>query len=329
MFRIQVLSLILFSKSHNVKSASFCGDGSTYNTCSITKPYYCYKGFLVNNASACGCPVNMTKQGNLCISIYQDNPRIEKFNYSIDGKTYSLKLQLYGGISDYLSNISEFITYADGEQAQRSDFTLKRINNKEEYPFLQSLVKIIQNLAPNSTVDQARIAISLVQNIPWGASDRKINFYGSVIDYSRYPYQVLYDNEGLCGEKSELLAFILRDLGYGVALFYYPHENHETVGIKCPVENSLNGTGYCFVETSGPAILSDSKLIYSNGVVLSSNPQLIVLSSGMALPSGLSEYKDAKTYTMLQNRVWLDPVSSLTLKNLEEKYGLVKSYNLT
>jgi len=324
-----VLYLVLFSNGHNVKPAPHCGDGTPNNTCSLVKPYYCFNGFLADNASVCGCPSDLIKQGNLCTSIYQKESKAGVFNYTLDGKKHSLKLELYGGMSNYLSGLSGYITYSAGEQAQRSDFTLKRINNQEEYPLLESLVKTIQNLAPNSTLDQARIAISLVQNIPWGPSDKKLNFYGTIVDYSRYPYQVLYDNKGLCGEKSELLAFILRDIGYSVALFYYPNENHETVGIKCPLRYSLNGTGYCFVETSGPAIISDSNLVYSNGVTLSSNPQLIILSKGMALSDNLPEYKDAKTFTSLQNRVWLDPVSSLILKNLERKYGLRGSYNLT
>jgi len=37
---------------------------------------------------------------------------------------------------------------------------------------------------------------------------------------------VLYEDKGVCGEKSLLLAYLLRELGYGVVLFEFKPENH-------------------------------------------------------------------------------------------------------
>lgn len=326
-----IIFLFLFLKFESYipsSSARTCGDGSLYGTCSISKPYYCSNGTLYLNSSVCGCPEGTSKKGDSCVSKYQTNAKNLTLNYVLDGVNGSVNFTAYKGMDSYLSTLPESIYYSSGQVPQRSDFVLKQINNNDQSVLLEPLVKDIENLAPTDKVNQARIAVSLVQNIPWGASGKTISFLGSVVGYSRYPYQVVYDNQGLCGEKSELLAFILRDMGYGVALFYYPQQNHEAVGVKCPMQDSFNETGYCFVETSGPAIISDSHLVYADGITLNTTPQLVILSEGISLPSNLQEYKDAKTLDALRQRILLDPISSHILNTLKKKYGLPEVYNI-
>lgn len=334
---IAILAFIVFffiffipSYNSNLNMVTFpkCGDGSFYNSCSLEKPYYCSNGSLIKNSSVCGCPNSFSKSDNSCISTYQSLPKVSNFSYVLDGTNGSINFTSYGGFVRYLLTLPDSITYTNGQQPLRSDFILMRLNEPNQESLLTPIIKQIQNLAPDSQVNQARIAISYVQNIPWGSSGRVIDFGNTLVDYSRYPYQVLYDNQGLCGEKSELLAFILRDLGYGVALFYYPSENHEALGIKCPVKYSLDGTGYCFVETSGPSIISDSSLKYAGGVTLTSTPQVIIISDGISLPDNMDEYGDAKVMDSLSNRTNLDPISGIRLNQLEQKYGLSKIYNI-
>lgn len=324
-----ILLFVFVLPVQKVVKVPTCGDGTFYNTCSLDKPYYCDNGGqLMINASVCGCPASLTKQGSSCIINYLANPKSINLSYILDGKKSSFDFVVYKGLVDYLSTLPESIIYTDGQRPIRSDFKLMRLNEPNQEDLIMHLVKDIENIAPDSKTDQARIAISIVQNIPWGSSGKKIKFLNSKVGYSRYPYQVLYDNQGLCGEKSELLADILRGLDYGVALFYYPKENHEALGIKCPVEYSLNGTGYCFVETSGPAIISDNSLRYVGGVTLKSSPELILISKGISLPLGLEEYKDAKTLINFRNRKWLNPISVYRFKKIESKYGLSKVYNI-
>lgn len=117
-------------------------------------------------------------------------------------------------------------------------------------------------------------------------------------------------------------------MGYGVALFYYPLEDHEALGVKCPIQDSLDGTGYCFVETSGPSIISDSSLEYSGGITLGSSPQVIIISNGISLPDNMGEYSDAKTMEGLSRMTTLDPISNIKLNQLDQKYGLSKVYNI-
>jgi hypothetical protein len=122
------------------------------------------------------------------------------------------------------------------------------LNESVQSQFLLPLVAEIYNLGKSNS-ERFDIAVSLVQSFEYSASEKEAYFYGVPIEYSRYPYEVVYDQKGICGEKSQLLAFILRDMGYDVVLFYFPIENHEAVGVKCS-RGDFRDTGYCYIETT-------------------------------------------------------------------------------
>lgn len=307
-----------------------CGDGSFYDTCSLIKPYICEGGKLIGAARFCGCPEGFSKKEDSCVSSLMTNSKDVDLLYNLNGGEDKVQLTLYGGIYDYFGNVSRQINYNGEEKPFRVDFKFKKINEENQKLEMDKIVVGIQNMA-SSKEDQARIAISLVQNIPFSKSSKIIKVGNSSIDYSRYPYEVLYENAGVCGEKSETLAFLLKELGYGTVLFYNQAENHESVGIACPVEKSYWNSGYCFVETSAPSIISDEEIIYVGGVKLTSKPEIMFISSGIALPKGLQEYDDAKTLdsirTKVENGKNLNPLERKNLDDLNAKYGLIEIYN--
>ncbi len=304
-----------------------CGDGTFYNTCSITKPYFCNQGILVERSDICGCHKNFEKEDTICVSEYASEPRQLSFDYILNGKEGRIDFIMYKGLYDYLYTIPRSISYEEGEISSRAHFKLNSINEKSQEYFLKQLVIEIQNKAETKE-DQARIAISLVQNIPFGNSDASINFGGSSINYFRYPYQVLYDKEGVCGEKVELLAFLLRELGYGISFFYYQEENHEALGIKCPIKESVGNSGYCFIETTGPSIISESQISYVGYGKLTSTPSIFLLSDGFSLPNNMGEFKDAKRMDKIRKSLRkregrLDFYKYLMNQRLKKKYGMV------
>ncbi|HTY44191.1 MAG TPA: hypothetical protein VMC80_03035 [Patescibacteria group bacterium] len=307
-----------------------CEDNKTiYNKCSVIKPYYC-NGKIIENASYCGCD-NITKQnGNLCISNYQQQPKNISLNYFIDGRKREINFTVYKNLSDYLFSLPMSIYYSAGQKTSNADFILRDLNNQEQQELLYPLVLKIQSISKDET-EQARIAISIVQNIKYGSSDKKTNFGTYTINYSRYPYQVLYDSEGICGEKSELLAYLLKEIGYNVVIFSFPFENHEAVGVKCPTEYSYRQTGYCFIETTGPAIISDGGIYYANIGKLYSTPDLIFVSDGKSFSNDLYEYSDALELKSLRdssnNMGGLDILQNLQYQGLKKKYGLQEIYN--
>ncbi len=299
-----------------------CGDGTLYNNCSLNKPYFCENGVLVEKASVCGCPDVLTQEEESCISQYQTASKQVTLDYILRVEEKQIDFVVYEGMVNYLSNLPVSIRYAEGEQPSRVDFKLRNINEEEQKELLLPLVIAIQNL-DNSKIEQMRIAVSLVQNIPYSASDKTIILPGNIeTNYSRYPYEVVYENEGICGEKTELLAFLLKEIGYGVAFFYHAFENHESVGIKCPEKYSMVGTGYCFIETTGPSIISDDSIEYVGGLTLGSVPEVYLISEGISLPKRIYEYGDADNLAKLRQGKF----AFVKLEKLKEKYGLVEEY---
>jgi hypothetical protein len=261
-------------------------------------------------------------------SQYQIEPKTINLSYFFDGEEREIELTVFRGVVDYISRLSRDIRSNGREMPSRGDFKLKSMNEPVQREFLLPLVFEIQNLT-ESKEDQFRIATSLVQSIPYGYSNNTISFFGTEVNYSRYPYEVLYENEGICGEKTQLLSFLLRELGYEVSLVYYAPENHEAVGIGCSKREGLKGTDVCFVETTARSIVNDQSLVYVDGTTLNSEPEIFKLSEGISLSKRTKEYRDAKTMDKLRNwkfiifREW-------RMNRLNEKYGLgsVGEYNL-
>ncbi len=322
---ILVLSFIFAGIYFFLLKKPVCGDGTVYNSCSNRKPYFCDNGILVEKASVCGCFENLTIEEDSCFSRYQLNPKKITLKYILRGEEKNMDFVVYKRLTNYLSKLPQEISHDSGENISRIDFKLKKLNEEEQRYLLLPLVTQIQNSADNEK-DRIRIAISIVQNIPFGNSDKKISFHGNLMNYSRYPYEVLYDEKGICGEKAELLAFILREMGYSVAFFYYAPENHEAVAIKCPIIYGLGKTGCCFIETTGPSIITDSEIEYVDVGRLFSEPELIIVSEGKSIGSGWYEYSDAKILNSARRGIGI--FREKTLRNLIEKYGLEDIYNV-
>ena len=276
-FILIIGGVYLFCEIRNNSEKIFvCGDGTFYDTCSLTKPYFCSYGKLVKKASVCGCSELSRREGDNCISEYQVNPKHITLKYTLGGQEDKINYIIYDGFYDYISKLSRFINYREVEKPSRKDFKLKVINNEDQREMLMPLVIEIQNRAENKK-DQAKIAKSIVQNIPYKPSFDNVSFWKQAIS-SRYPYEVLYDGAGICGEKSELLAFLLKELDYGVAIFYFSEENHEAVGIKCPFFKDFRNTGYCFIETTEDYKIGNSKVLKTFDVT--STPEIILISDG-------------------------------------------------
>ena len=323
---ISVICLTDFIKENFSEKIPACGDGTLYEKCSSRKPYFCSNGTLVEKASVCKCPDVLTKQEELCVSKYQTNPKNITLKYILRGEEKEINYVVYGGMMDYISALPNSIYSANGEKPSRGDFKIRNLDEQEQKELLLPLVTEIQNTAEDK-LEQMRIAVSIVQKIPFGNSNKTISVGpNQEITYSRYPYEVLYEMRGVCGEKSELLGFLLRELGYGIVFFHYSLENHEALGIKCPEKFGVGETGYCFVETTGPSIISNNKIEYAEALKLSSEPELILFLDGDSLGKNLYEYEDAKDLIKINKAIeekgQINFFQNRKLQELKEKYGL-------
>ena len=300
-----------------------CNDGTLYNQCSGIQPYYCFMGNLIERAPLCGCANLSEVQGNKCVAPYSSERKTVSLNYTLRGQKGTIDFAVYKGLYDYLSAIPRYYNFEENHTLL--DFRMKMLDDEYQRELLLPLVIEIQKITSDKE-DQAKIAISLVQNIPFGNSDKILKVGGIVFDYQRYPYEVLYDTEGVCGEKSELLVFLLRELNYSSAFLYYSAENHEAVGIKCPKKYGVDDSEYCFVETTGPSIISDDKTEYVGIVSLTSDPLILIASEGLSLNKYEQEYLDAQILENIRESArddgLLNPIQYLQYQTLKTRYGL-------
>jgi hypothetical protein len=297
-----------------------CSDRTIYGECSTSKPLYCLNGTLIKKASLCGCPLNEVVQEDNCVSKYETNPKEQTFTYIIRGNSNNIKFIVYGGLNDYLAGLSRHY-YCNPDCPSDRELELRFLDQNEQNKYLKNLVDIIKSKTSNLD-EQARIAISLVQKIPYdweGFITNDLN--------NRYPYEVLYDKKGVCAEKARLLVYILRELGFGVVLFNYKTERHMAVGIKCPLQYSYKNSSFCFIETAAPSIITYSEGDYVGVGKLSSTPDIIIISDGKSFNSVSEEYNDAQEWKRLNELSkssggYLDSYNYYKWQALVNKYGI-------
>jgi len=133
-----------------------------------------------------------------------------------------------------------------------AEIWLMYLEDDNDLYVIDQLIENAKERTGNEGDNLVRDLIYLVRRIPY---DETINY----IVYSvRYPYETLYDNTGMCADKSLLLGKILKRMGYGVALFLFDEKEHMTVGIQCNKGNFE--TDYCFVESTGPGTIGSVNL---------------------------------------------------------------------
>jgi len=194
-------------------------------------------------------------------------------------KSYSngIELILHQNVYDYFRNTAshEYSAYYIPDDWEEDYYKMFLSNSKDEY-IIKDIVNQITT-STNSDGDKAvKKIVSFVQNIPydWASLD-------SQSMYMKYPYEVLYENKGVCGEKAILMAKLLNELGYGVALFNYENEEHMAVGIDCSYDKSNYNSGYCFIEPSDVYPIGQIPQEYVGGAnIRTATPTIIKISQG-------------------------------------------------
>ena len=225
---------------------------------------------------------------------FESKGSIDKtYYYIIDGTPGYVPFKAYTGVNEYISSFGNIYSGDDYNAI---------VTNGVQREYTKKLVDTIRKTARNPD-DEARIAISLVQHIKYDANsinEIQIDPSKSGQPYiGRYPYTILYQNwGGICGEKSFLLALILKELGYGVALFEFDDIHHMALGIKAPGQYTYGSTGYALIESTAPQIPTfDGYTVGSEATPLSmlTPSKTVEVSDGKSFDTINSEFIDAQT----------------------------------
>jgi len=255
---------------------------------------------------------------------YETGAVSRSYDYVLRGSPGTIVLTLYTGIYDrqrFGAKPTTCLRHSSDPspctQEEIRQYYIKYLNETAQKKGLDDLVSRIRSKSRNPD-DQARIAISLVQNIPYDYS--KLDAPSPNMSY---PYGVLFLKKGVCSEKSLLLAYLLRELGYGVVLFEFKAENHMALGIMSPATYSFGNSGYAFVETTAPSIVTDADGDYVGVGKLSSVPGIMQISRGRSFSSVSEEYQDAQQFNQLIGMgSVLDQAHYSMWTALVQKYGM-------
>lgn len=245
-------------------------------------------------------------------SSHETGADARELTYTVRGRTGAVPLTLYGGVYDAMPD--RIVGYVGDDDAARYR---RIIGEQSTRPYLRDIVATIASMTDEPD-DRARIAVSLVQEIEYDDARANGTYFGV-----RYPYETLCLGRGVCSDKSVLLAALLRELGFGVALFEFQAENHMAVGVLCPDGYGYRGTGYAFVESTSPSIVTDAGGEYRGTGRLVSAPRVVSVAEGAAFASIETEAKDAAEWNELRGMgSTLDSYHYGRWQELCRKYGL-------
>ena len=241
---------------------------------------------------------------------YRQSPKTTTFAFFTGRAMRNLSFTTFGGLSDFFSNKSHTYHYDPD-----NGVIVELLENEVQNEFMRPFIDMIRKQSGTSD-DQAKIAISLVQRIPNNG-----NRYSRTATDWYYPYETVHNNRGSAADKSVLLAYILNELGFETVLFEFP--GHMAVGVKSSSRYSFYDTGYAFIETTRPTIITYEPDTGYGGFSISQNPRIIHLSGGKRVLDVSAEYSDAMRMKQLEGMGGsLNQSTRAELSKISEKYDL-------
>jgi hypothetical protein len=218
---------------------------------------------------------------------YQQSPKTSSYSYYSENNRKFISFTTYGGLSDYFSKMRH-----TAQPAPEKEAITDHLENDYQDEYLQPFIEKIRQQSPDND-DPAKLAISLVQHMP----NIKNTPYNPSSE-GNHPYETLYSNRGTSSDKSLLSAYLLKELGYETVLFEYP--GHMAVGVKCSPDYDFYDTGYAFIETTVPTIITYISDSNYGGVSVSANPHIIHVNEGKRVMDVSREYRDAVRLKQLE-----------------------------
>lgn len=218
---------------------------------------------------------------------FQLSPKTSSYSYIIENNRKFISFTVYGGLSDFFSDERR-----SSPSGPEKDVISDILGNDYQDEYFKPFIESIRSRSQNSD-DHAKIAISVVQHIPYNRNKPYNTSSGWF-----YPYETMFSNGGTSADKSLLSAYLLKELGYDTVLFEYP--GHMAVGVKCSPDYDFYDTGYAFIETTEPTIITYVPDTYYGGDSASASPQVIRINEGKRVLDVSSEYRDATRLKQLE-----------------------------
>lgn len=180
------------------------------------------------------------------------NDQARSFAFKYQTINYEIIQPLSTTLYNYYKNSPKVYSYTVGNEPDnlREEFYGLFLKVKINDSVLDELIVKLKNLASANNWSENQFIESLLSFIQYIPYDHEKVAAAGLNSNPYFPYETLYLDKGVCSDKTFLAITILRKLGYGAAILDFPERNHTALGIACPKEYSLNGSGYCYGETT-------------------------------------------------------------------------------
>lgn len=206
----------------------------------------------VNSSSAPTATTNSQTISGAPVSNSNDSS-IFTYNFKYRNIAREISLDLSPSLYLSYSKSPKVLTYqSDNEPPNlRESFYGLFLKLKNDDTSIDNAIYKLKAMALQNNFSDDEIAdlvMAWVQYIPYDQAKLNANVQSNNNPY--YPYETLYLDRGVCSDKTFLAVVLLRKLGYGAAILDFPDLNHTAAGIQCPISDSINSSGYCYVETT-------------------------------------------------------------------------------
>lgn len=183
-----------------------------------------------------------------------EQPVQATFNWEYKGVKYKLTETLYQSVYQYYKTQPKAYSYTGKlKQNWQEEYYGMFLTRNENDKSIASLATKLQDLGLKHKLSDDQIVdltLAFVQAIVYDDAKAKNILAQTNTETILYPYETLFQQSGVCSDKSLLAVALLREMGYGAAIFAYEQDNHMAIGIACPKDSSTYGSGYCYAETT-------------------------------------------------------------------------------
>ena len=206
------------------------------------------------------------------------------YDYEYQCQPYSSSLTLFESIYEYYSTKDKAFYYqGDKPENWQQLYYQNFLESKNDLEIINTLISAVSDKSRARGDELVIVLTNLVQNLTYDCDKLFSIDYRDGQGYdTKFPYETLYTQQGVCEDSSILLGKILQALDYGAAYLVYDQSNHMAIGLQCPVGASTyvaNGIGYCYVETTAPSRIG-VKPANIGGNIFVEDPQIYPISEG-------------------------------------------------
>jgi len=116
-------------------------------------------------------------------------------------------------------------------------------NDPDDDYIIQAVASKLEETASATGLDdkeKAELALNFIQSFTVTSDNETTPFN----EYPRYPLETLFERRGDCEDTSILLAALLTEMGYDVALLLFEDYDHIGLGINMPPEYTMYGNSW-------------------------------------------------------------------------------------